>query len=484
MIAGSLVALALFALPAASAWAQKALVLVKQETRQDAPVGEGASYRIETLPLPENELLEGGGLAFRPDGKLYLATRRGDIWLIDNPLTGDFTKLAFKPYARGLHEVLGLSLVPPNDLYVAQRPELSLLRDTNGDDVADDFLTINDKFGHSGDYHEYVYGPARDAAGNFFLTLNVGFGGGHQSKTPYRGCCIKIDPRGRLIPWAYGLRSPNGVNFSPEGRLYYTDNQGEWVAACKMQEVRQGEFYGHVASVRWWGGKKEGDRPQMTPPAIWFPYALSRSASEPVWDTSGGKFGPFAGQCFVGELTNSLLMRVDLEEVQGRMQGACFEFRRGFQGGVNRLCFAPDGSLFVAQTNRGWGSVGGQTHALERVVFTGKTPCEIHSMRITPQGWIVRFTQPIDRKKAADAATYFLESYTYHYWQTYGSPEIDRKENAISGITVSGDGRSVQLEVPQRATGRVYHLQLKGLTSEDGAPLLHPDAYYTLNHLP
>ena len=36
--------------------------------------------------FPEGELIEGGGLAFRGDGKLYVATRRGDIWLVENPL--------------------------------------------------------------------------------------------------------------------------------------------------------------------------------------------------------------------------------------------------------------------------------------------------------------------------------------------------------------------------------------------------------------
>ena len=56
-------------------------------------------------------------------------------------------------------------MVGPNDLYLVQRPEITLVRDTNGDDVADEFLTINDKFGCSGDYHEYIFGPARDKAG-------------------------------------------------------------------------------------------------------------------------------------------------------------------------------------------------------------------------------------------------------------------------------------------------------------------------------
>jgi hypothetical protein len=463
----------------------KLLIKLEQQLDRDfPPVGEAASYAIATLPLPENELLEGGGLAFRPDGKLYLATRRGDIWLVDNPLSDDIDRITYRCYARGLHEVLGLTLVGENDLYLVQRPEITLVRDNDRDDQADEFITINDKFGCSGDYHEYIFGPARDAAGNLFVTLNVGFGGGHQAKVPYRGFCLKVSPDGRLTPWSYGLRSPNGLNFSPDGRLYYTDNQGEWVAACKLHELQQGDFCGHMASVRWWEGKQDGDEPEMTPPAVWLPYSLSRSASEPVWDTTGGKFGPFAGQCFVGELTNSLILRVDLEEVGGRTQGACFEFRRGFQCGVNRLHFAPDGSLMVAQTNRGWGSVGGQPHALQRVIYTGNLPLEIHSMRITLTGWRLRFTKPIDVDKAADPTTWFLESYTYHHWKTYGSPEIERRQNAIEKIDISSDGLTVDVTVPDRDKGRVYHLQVKGLSAQDGSALLHPDAYYTMNEVP
>ena len=449
-----------------------------------ATEGEAAYYRIETLPLPEGEAIEGGGLAFRPDGKLYVATRRGDVFLVSNPTSDDPAQITMRPYIRGLHEVLGLTNFG-DDLYLVQRPEITLVHDTKGTGTADEFITVCDKFGLSGDYHEFIYGPARDKDGNLFISLNVGFGGGHQSKVPYRGFCLKVTPKGEMIPWAYGLRSPNGIGISPDGRLYYTDNQGEWIPACKLQEVRQGEFYGHAASVRWWPGKKDGEMPEMTQPTIWFPYyTMSRSATQPVWDTSGGKFGPFDGQCIVGELTESLLMRCNLEEVKGRMQGCVFLFRKGFECGPNRLAFAPDGSLFVAETNRGWGSVGGQPFGLQRVVWTGRVPPEIHSMCITPTGWDVHFTLPVDKAKAASAATYFLESYTYHHWSTYGSPEIDKKENAITAIRVSADGKTVSIDVPKRDKQHVFHLQLKGLTTADGTPLLHADAYYTMNETP
>lgn len=462
---------------------ERLLVALDRQLDRDFPTSDATSYRIESLPLPDNEMIEVGGLAFRPDGKLYIATRRGDVWLVSNPLSDDVSQITMRRYATGLHEVLGLRVVG-DDLYLVQRPEVTLLRDTNGDDEADEYLTVCDSFGISGDYHEYIYGPARDHEGNFFLTLNLGFGGGHRAKVPYRGCALKIDSSGAITPWAYGLRSPNGVNFSPDGRLYCTDNQGEWIATCKLQELRQGEFYGHVDSVRWWPGGKEGSPPKPVPPAIWFPFGLSRSASEPVWDTTGGKFGPFAGQCFVGEVTNSLVVRATLEEVGGRMQGACYPFRKGFACGVNRLLFAPDGSLVVGETNRGWGSIGGSIHGVQRLIYTGREPFEVLEMSATPDGWKLTFTRPIDRAIAAEAKRYFVESYTYHYWETYGSPEIKRRQEKIESVTVAEDGKSVRIVVPNRELGRVFHLKLSGIVSADAAALANQDAYYTLNAVP
>lgn len=451
--------------------------------RDFPPTGEGQHYRIESLPLPPDTLVEVGGLAFRPDGKLFVATRRGDVWLVTNPLAEDVDQIHWQRFAIGLHEPLGLLADGNHSLWAMQRPELTLLRDTNGDDVADEYDTMCDRFGISGDYHEFAYGPVRDALGDLFVTLNLAFSK-ERPEVAYRGCCAKIGRDGTFTPWAFGLRSPNGVAFDPAGRLFYTDNQGEYIPVCKLQEIRRGEFYGHKAALPWMPGVAEGETPEVVQPAIWFPFAVARSAAEPVWDTTAGRFGPFAGQCFVAELTNSLVMRCSLEEVQGRMQGACFGFRTGFQSGVNRLAFAPDGSMFVGETNRGWGSLGGQTHGVQRVVYTGNVPPEIHSMNITADGWDLKFTKPIDVAKAAEAERWFLESYTYHYWDTYGSPEIERRENKITEIRVASDGLTAHITVPERDKRRVYHLRLKDVPTDEGEKLLHPDAYYTLNELP
>ncbi len=476
---------------------------------------EAAYYRIVTLPVPADVVLEVGGLGLRPDGKLLACTRRGEVWLISNPNAEDLTKVQYKLFATGLHEALGLLVDGKRTVYVVHRPELTKLVDTNGDDVADEYVTICDKWGVSGDYHEFAYGPARDKQGNFFVTLNVGFGGGHQSKAPWRGWCVKITPKGELIPYATGLRSPNGVSFSPKGDLFYTDNQGEWVATCKLHHVREGEFYGHPAGLRWlkdspfypvfaklqfgnegqtpprgmtYDGQpgENGVRgmPPVTPPCIWFPYGrMGQSASEPIWDTTGGKFGPFAGQCFVGDQTKSMIMRVFLEKINGRYQGACFPFRSGFQCGINRLAFGPDGSLYAGMTDRGWGSVGGKPYGLQRLAYTGVLPFEIHSMKLTREGFDLTFTKALDVANARRLQAYSVQSFTHYYWATYGSPEVDRRAEKVQAVIVSADRRTVSLALSGFRKGRVYELHLDGLKSADGETLVHSEAYYTLNEL-
>src|SRR5262249_55864208 len=192
------------------------------------------------------------------------------------------------------------------------------------------------------------------------------------------------------------------------------------------------------------------------------------SASERVWDTTGGRFGPFAGQCFVGDQTKSNVMRVCLEKVNGRYQGACFPFRSGFQCGINRLAFGPDGSLYAGQTNRGWGSLGGKTYGLQRLVYTGVLPLEIHTMRLTKEGVDLTFTKPLDGATAGRAAAYSVQSFTYNYWPTYGSPEVDRKAEKVAGVRVSGDRRTVSLAVGGLRRGRVYELNLDGVRAADG----------------
>jgi hypothetical protein len=39
-------------------------------------------YRLFSMPVPEHVILEVGGMATFPDGRLAVCTRRGEVWVI------------------------------------------------------------------------------------------------------------------------------------------------------------------------------------------------------------------------------------------------------------------------------------------------------------------------------------------------------------------------------------------------------------------
>jgi hypothetical protein len=185
---------------------------------------------------------------------------------------------------------------------------------------------------------------------------------------------------------------------------------------------------------------------------------------------------------FIGDQTKATVMRVALEKVDGQYQGACFLFRAGFQSGNNRLAFAPDNTLYAGQTDRGWGAVGGKPYGLQRLVWTGHVPFEIHSMKLTREGFDLHFTKPVDRARAQELSTYSLHRFHYHYHRKYGSPPVDPQPVPIQSVRVAGDDRTVSLVLADMVPKKVYELHIRGLKAGDGTDLLHANAYYTLNY--
>src|SRR5262245_2548379 len=168
-----------------------------------ASAQEDDYYRIVSLPIPENVVLEVGGEVLLPDGTLAVSTRRGDIYKITNPL-GKPEEMQFHLFARGLHEVLGLA-ERDGWLYATQRGEITRLKDMDGDGLADELETYGDGWEISGDYHEYAFGSPFDKDGNIWVVLCLT--GSFTSEAPYRGWCLRVTPTGEVIPTCSGLRS-------------------------------------------------------------------------------------------------------------------------------------------------------------------------------------------------------------------------------------------------------------------------------------
>lgn len=490
-------ALMLGLLPFSSAQAQK------KKAGEPKPTGsEEEYYKLLTFTLPDGEVLEGGALEMLPGNKVAFGTRRGEIWIVENAFTDNPKDAKFTRFAHGLHEILGLAQ-KDGWLYVTQRCDVTRIKDSRGKGRADTFELVSDGWEINGDYHEYAFGSRFDKNGNIWITLCLT--GSFNSNSKYRGWAGKVTPDGKWVPTTSGVRSPGGVGFNAEGEVFYTDNQGPWNGTCGLKHLTVGGFVGHPDSFKWYKEPeaqylgaaplvpKSGSRimteakkiPQFTPTAILFPYGkMGQSASGIDCDLSGGKFGPFQKQLFVGDQTHSTIMRVTLEKVNGRYQGACYPFRQGLSCGVVPVCFGPDGSLFVGGTNRGWGSRGGKPFSLERLVWTGKVPFEIHEMKAEPDGFTLTFTKPVEPKSAGDVASYKMETFTYIYQSGYGSPEVDRTTPTVEKAVVSADGKSVRLHLSKLEEGHIHSLTAAGVRSTEDVPLLHNQAYYTLNYIP
>jgi len=445
-------------------------------------------------------VVEASGIEIHPDGdKIWVSDRRGDIWLIENAFADDLSTAKWHLYARGLHESLGMGY-KDGWLYLTQRPEVTRIKDTDGDHRADVFETVSDGWQVNGDYHEYAFGTRPDKKGIIWVVLCLT--GSGSAKSNYRGWCVRVGTNGRFLPTCSGVRSPGGIGFNDVGDVFYTDNQGLWNGSSSLKWLKPGGFVGNPVGNKYYeltdaigprpenpqsGGRLETERkrvPELVPPSIVIPHGkLGNSPSGVEADMTGGKFGPFAGQTFVNEQTKSRIHRCYLEKVNGMYQGAVFAFRSGYGSGNVPLRFAKDGTLFVGGTNRGWGSTGRKPFAIERTRFLGKTPFEIHEMRLEKDGFTFTFTEPVDPESIKALDGYKLKTWTYKYQSGYGSPEVDHTDPKVTGVSVAADGLSLKLGIDGLTKGHVHEVKLEGVRSADDKPLLHNGAWYTINEL-
>lgn len=457
--------------------------------RDFPPTADRRYWDVLPLRVPNGVELEVGGLDFLKDGRPVVCTRRGDVYIVENAYADPPFDVTFKRFASGLHEPLGLGVRQDADgqaIYCVQRGELTRMVDEDGDDRADLYDAFCTDWEASGNYHEFAFGPKWDSQGNAWVTLNVGFCGSlGKALVPWRGSALKVDRSGHATWVCDGLRSPNGIGVLDDEHVFYVDNQGDYVGTNRMSMLAPGSWHGHPSSLRWRSDLKSADeRPARQPPTIWFPYEkMGQSVADIAIDRTGGKFGPFTGQLFCGDQLGAIVMRVALQEVDGHWQGACFPFLSNLACGVNRVAFAPDGSMFVGETDRGWTSVGRARFGLEHIVFKGVTPFEILTMHAVPGGFELEFTQDVDRASASDPKSYAMISYTYEYHAEYGAPESDKAVVGIDRVEVLSP-RKVRLGVSSMRAGYVHELAAAGVKNVAGEPLLHDQAYYTLVNVP
>ena len=142
-------------------------------------------YTIGKVATPTGLDPQIGGLATMRDGRIVATFHHGEVAIFDPK------SASWKIFAEGLHEPLGVLVEDDGALLVMQRPELTRLRDTDGDGVADRYETVWDGYGLTGNYHEFAFGPVRGPNGKLYIGLNLASSGA-SVREEIRGAWIDI----------------------------------------------------------------------------------------------------------------------------------------------------------------------------------------------------------------------------------------------------------------------------------------------------
>lgn len=477
-----------------------------------ALTGVHPGWDLRTI-RPEGFEPKVGAMCFLPDGRLVIGTfdplQRDDrelpdidskppdkLYAILNYAADDPADIAVEEIATDLYEPTGLCVVD-GELYVAHRKSVQRLRDTDGDGYFETHELVAEGW-EGWNYHQFAFGLVHHH-GKLYTALSTamappdweGMDDNAGPNGPMRGGLVEIDIEANTAHIiAGGLRTPNGLGVTPDGALIYLDNQGTWMPASTLAELIPGRFYGHYNWTNFVpklaerfpeGGHPSvySDRPR-TPPALWLPQnEVVNSPTEPVAITSG----PFKGQMLVGELTAGGVRRVFLERVNGQLQGALFRFTQGLESGVNRMAWAPDGSLIVAGMGAGgnWNWRGTQ-YGLQRLVPNGKRAIEMHAVLARRTGFRIYFTGEPTGKSKWDMKNYTVTSWTYEPTARYGGPKIDVRTHLVSSA-IHFQNFGVSLDISDFEPGRVYHI-VANVEGEDGENPWSTEAWYTLNQIP
>ncbi|MBX3415043.1 MAG: HEAT repeat domain-containing protein [Pirellulales bacterium] len=317
--------------------------------------------RLElTLVARELEIVTPIGLTFDRHGRLlvieshthfppegYAGPKTDRIRLLEDT-DGDGRADRFRSFHEGSEKTMSIRRGPDDWIYVATRLRVFRLRDTNGDDVADQEEEIA-RLDTPGDYpHDGLCGLAFDDQGGLYFGLGENLGepytligsdgtrlsGGGEGGNVYH---CQLDGSS-LRQVATGFWNPFGICLDPHGRLFCIENDPDASPPCRLLHVVEGGDYGYQFRygrsgkhpLQAWDGELPGTLPMVA--------GTSEGPSAVV---------PYHGQLYVSSWGEYRVERFRLEP-----RGASFSaVREVVVEGDDQFrpidfAVAPDGSLY------------------------------------------------------------------------------------------------------------------------------------------
>ena len=459
-------------------------------------------FSARKLPV---DLTNINNVLYREDGKLYALAYSGDVYLLtdtDGDGLEDQAKLFWESQGR-IRGPIGMAVTPPGyaagrGVFVPSKGKLSLLVDTDQDDVAEKEIIVAEGWREL-PVNVDALGVAVDPAdGSVYFGLGCedytnayGLHGNGQARyrlDSERGTILRVSPdfKSRAIV-ATGIRFPVAIRMRPGGDLFCTDQEGAtWLPngnpLDELLHIERGRHYGfpprhpkHLPDVI--------DEPSVFDYAPQHQSTCGLNFDNPVV-AGGAIFGPdwWRGDALVTGYSRGKLYRTKLVKT-----ATGYVADNQLIGAVAMLpadaCVSPSGDLLIAAHSGGpdWGSGPGGKGSLFKVSAEKRpTPRPVTAWAQTPRELRVAFDQPIDAnllRGVAERSTIEygpfvaagdrFEHMRPGYAVVAGQQRSGRYDLKIHSLKLSADRRTLILATAPHGPAAQYALMLPGLGRPD-----------------
>jgi hypothetical protein len=305
------------------------------------------------------------------------------------------------------------------------------------------------------------------------------------------------------MDYAMAMRNSHGMGKDDSGRIWFSDNQGNYRPATPIFLLKPGKYYGIPTSrtngsplpiANWTSGGADmqfslGPVADLTPyksDLVWIPYVgMSQSAT----DIHFMKSGPFKGQALIGDNRTGHINRLMVEKVDGQMQGAVIRMTGGMEGPIYRIVEDAKGNFYLGAlgTSSAYWSWCTRYDGFQKMTFKpdfiGNTTFnDVQNVSLVKDGILVSFTSDISADFLAPAN---YRTYVFNYIKSvagfYGGPKKDSVVVSIAGI-VKRSNREILININGLLPESVLGLEfLSKLTVNNN--LQSYELFYTTNHL-
>lgn len=438
----------------------------------------GSGFEVDVLSAPESNpwlaRLRFSGLDFFPGGdSMAISTWDGDVYHVSGLLSSGERndapgQLKWRRIASGLFQPLGVKIVDQT-IYVTCRDQLVILRDRNNDGGVDHYQCFNNDHQVTEHFHEFAMGLQRDDAGNFYYAKSARHA--LTAIVPHHGTLLKVSPDGAKTEIvAFGFRAANGVCLNPDGTFIVTDQEGHWNPKNRINWVTPGGFYGNMYGYH--DVTDESDD-AMNPPLCWITNSFDRSPAELLWVESprwGNLNGTLLNLSYgYGKIYTVPHQKLSQSLVQG---GMCQLPIPQFPTGTMRGRFNPaDGHLYICGLFAWGSSQQAKEGGLYRIRYTGEGATMPVKFSAVGDTLSVTFSDPIAPESLHNENSFALKTWSLKRTKNYGSKHYDELDKTITGVQLSGDGKTVTLTIADLEPTWCYELKCRLNRASDASSI-------------